>query len=131
MFSYAIGSRKLSANEQFFVGAQTVYIITATTSKTQNVIVITVKNNNNNDHTSRRGSDGSKRFHTILHTHLIYLDNEDSNAQTPTHFPSSPSLCTVRKEGGKGSEGSGEVGSGWELCPRWLYPDNKVSKHGA
>ena len=27
MFSYAIWSRKLSANEQFFVGAQTVVII--------------------------------------------------------------------------------------------------------
>ena len=31
VFSYAIGSRKLSANEQFFVGAQTVVGFTITT----------------------------------------------------------------------------------------------------
>ena len=30
-FSYAIGSRKLSANEQFFVGAQTVVSLLQTT----------------------------------------------------------------------------------------------------
>jgi len=31
VFSYAIGSRKLSANEQFFVGAQTVIRLLQTT----------------------------------------------------------------------------------------------------
>ena len=31
IFSYAIGSRKLSANEQFFVGAQTVVSLLQTT----------------------------------------------------------------------------------------------------
>ena len=31
VFSYAIGSRKLSANEQFFVGAQTVVSLLQTT----------------------------------------------------------------------------------------------------
>ena len=31
VFSYAIGSRKLSANEQFFVGAQTVISLLQTT----------------------------------------------------------------------------------------------------
>ena len=31
VFSYAIGSRKLSANEQFFVGAQTVVRLLQTT----------------------------------------------------------------------------------------------------
>ena len=31
VFSYAIGSRKLSANERFFVGAQTVVILLQTT----------------------------------------------------------------------------------------------------
>ena len=31
LFSYAIGSRKLSANEQFFVGAQTVVSLLRTT----------------------------------------------------------------------------------------------------
>ena len=34
VFSYAIGSRKLSANEQFFVGAQTVVSLLQTTQTT-------------------------------------------------------------------------------------------------
>ena len=38
VFSYAVGSRKLSANEQFFVGAQTVVIL---------VFVVVVANNSN------------------------------------------------------------------------------------
>ena len=37
VFSYVIGSRKLSANEQFFVGAQTVVIL----------VVVVVANNSN------------------------------------------------------------------------------------
>ena len=37
VFSYAVGSRKLSANEQFFVGAQTVVIL----------VVVVVANNSN------------------------------------------------------------------------------------
>ena len=37
VFSYAIGSRKLSANEQFFVGAQTVISLLQTTQITQGV----------------------------------------------------------------------------------------------
>ena len=40
IFSYAIGSRKLSANEQFFVGAQTVVCLLQTTKKTQDVSFI-------------------------------------------------------------------------------------------
>ena len=37
-FSYAIGSRKLSANEQFFVGAQTVVSLLQTTQIKQGVL---------------------------------------------------------------------------------------------
>ena len=41
VFSYAIGSRKLSANEQFFVGAQTVVSLLQTTQIISNVCFIT------------------------------------------------------------------------------------------
>ena len=41
VFSYAIGSRKLSANEQFFVGAQTVVNLLQTTQIKQGVSFIT------------------------------------------------------------------------------------------
>ena len=37
IFSYAIGSRKLSANEQFFVGAQTVVSLLQTTQIKQSM----------------------------------------------------------------------------------------------
>ena len=40
IFSYAIGSRKLSANEQFFVGAQTVVSLLQTTQIEQGVSFI-------------------------------------------------------------------------------------------
>ena len=40
VFSYAIGSRKLSANEQFFVGAQTVVSLLQTTQIKQGVSFI-------------------------------------------------------------------------------------------
>ena len=40
VFSYAIGSRKLSANEQFFVGAQTVVSVLQTTQIKQGVSFI-------------------------------------------------------------------------------------------
>ena len=40
VFSYAIGSRKLSANEQFFVGAQTVVNLLQTTQIKQGVSFI-------------------------------------------------------------------------------------------
>ena len=40
VFSYAIGSRKLSANEQFFVGAQTVVILLQTAQIKQGVSLI-------------------------------------------------------------------------------------------
>ena len=41
VFSYAIGSRKLSANEQFFVGAQTVVRLLQTTQTISEVCFIT------------------------------------------------------------------------------------------
>ena len=41
VFSYAIGSRKLSANEQFFVGAQTIVSLLQTTQIKQGVSFIT------------------------------------------------------------------------------------------
>ena len=40
VFSYAIGSRKLSANEQFFVGAQTTVSLLQTTQIKQGVSFI-------------------------------------------------------------------------------------------
>ena len=40
VFSYAIGSRKLSANKQFFVGAQTVVSLLQTTQIKQGVSFI-------------------------------------------------------------------------------------------
>ena len=40
VFSYAVGSRKLSANEQFFVGAQTVVSLLQTTQIKQGVSFI-------------------------------------------------------------------------------------------
>ena len=40
VFSYALGSRKLSANEQFFVGAQTVVSLLQTTQIKQGVSFI-------------------------------------------------------------------------------------------
>ena len=39
VFSYAIGSRKLSANEQFFVGAQTVVSLLQTTQLYQTFVL--------------------------------------------------------------------------------------------
>ena len=41
VFSYAIGSRKLSVNEQFFVGAQTVVSLIQTTQTVSDVCLIT------------------------------------------------------------------------------------------
>ena len=41
VFSYAIGSRRLSANEQFFVGADTVVILLQTTRIISDVCFVT------------------------------------------------------------------------------------------
>ena len=53
VFSYAIGSRKLSANEQFFVGAQTVISLLQTTQIISDVCFIT-------DHVAYAGSNKTK-----------------------------------------------------------------------
>ena len=50
VFSYAIGPRKLSANEQFFVGAQTVVSLLQTSQITSDVCFIT-------DHVAYASSD--------------------------------------------------------------------------
>ena len=50
MFSYAIGSRKLSANRQFFVGAQTVASLLQTTQIISDVCFVT-------DHVAYASSD--------------------------------------------------------------------------
>ena len=50
VFSYAIGSRKLSANEQFFVGVQTVVSLLQTTQLISDVCFIT-------DHVAYASSD--------------------------------------------------------------------------
>ena len=42
VFSYAIGSRKLSANEQFFVGAQTVVSFLQTTQIDDDEVLLNV-----------------------------------------------------------------------------------------
>ena len=53
VFSYAIGSRKLSANDQFFVGAQTVVSLLQTTQIISDVCFIT-------DHVAYASSDETK-----------------------------------------------------------------------
>ena len=53
VFCYAIGSRKLSANEQFFVGAQTVVRLLHTTQIISDVCFIT-------DHVAYASSDKTK-----------------------------------------------------------------------
>ena len=53
VFSYAIGSRKLSANEQFFVGAQTVVSLLQTTHIMSDICFIT-------DHVAYASSDKTK-----------------------------------------------------------------------
>ena len=55
VFSYAIGSRKLSANEQFFVGAQTVVSLLQTTQIMSDVCFIT-------DHVAHKAQIRPKSF---------------------------------------------------------------------
>ena len=55
VFSYAIGSRKLSANEQFFVGAQTVVSLLQTTQIISHVCFIT-------DHVTFASSNKTQTF---------------------------------------------------------------------
>ena len=61
VFSYAIGSRKLSANEQFFVGAQTVVSLLQTTQIISDVCFITdhVAYASSNKNQNRLNRDGT------------------------------------------------------------------------
>ena len=56
VLSYAIGSRKLSANEQFFVGAQTTISLLQTTQIKQGVSFIATNTNKPQSFESRRNS---------------------------------------------------------------------------
>ena len=61
VFSYAIGPRKLSANEQFFVGAQTVVSLLQTTEIISDVCFITdhvayASSNKNHNRLNRDGT---------------------------------------------------------------------------
>ena len=65
VFSYAIGSRKLSANEQFFVGAQTVAGLLQTTQIKQGVLFIAANHN-------RLNRDGTLSF-TRVDASYVYV----------------------------------------------------------
>ena len=64
VFSYALGSRKLSANEQFFVGAQTVVSLLQTTQIILDVCFIT-------DHVGYASSNKTNFF--LIETELFFL----------------------------------------------------------
>ena len=68
VFSYAVGSRKLSANEQFFVGAQTVVRLLQTTQIKQGVSFIAankVYTSTNKNH-NRLNRDGTLSSSFVL-----------------------------------------------------------------
>ena len=69
VFSYAIGSRKLSANEQFFVGAQTVVSLLQTTQIISHVCFIT-------DHVAYASS--NKTRIVWIETELFFLPGVDA-----------------------------------------------------
>ena len=62
VFSYAIGSRKLSANEQFFAGAQTVVSLLQTTQIISDVCFITMLLTPAHIHQNRLNRDGTIFF---------------------------------------------------------------------
>ena len=63
VFSYAIGSRKPSANEQFFVGAQTIVNLLQTTQIISDVCFITEHVAYASSKTSRSNRDGTLFFY--------------------------------------------------------------------
>ena len=69
IFSYAIGSRKLSANEQFFVGAQTVVNLLQTAQIISDVCFIT-------DHVAYASSNQTKII--LIKTVLFFLPGVDA-----------------------------------------------------
>ena len=65
VFSYAIGSRKLSANEQYFVGAQTVVNLLQTTGIKQGVSFVAAnKVYSSTNETTRLNREGTPFFFT-------------------------------------------------------------------
>ena len=66
VFSYAIGSRKLSANEQFFVGAQTVVSLLQTTQIISDVLFMT-------DHVAYASSDKTRIVSIETELFFIFL----------------------------------------------------------
>ena len=62
VFSYAIGSRKLSANEQFFVGAQTVLSLLQTTQRKQGTSFISTNKVCTSTNHNRLNQDGTLFF---------------------------------------------------------------------
>ena len=70
VFSYAIGSRKLSANEQYFVGAQTVISLLQTTQIISDVCFIT-------DHVAYASSNKTKIV--WIETELFLLTGMDAS----------------------------------------------------
>ena len=70
VFSYAIGSRKLSANEQFFVGAQTVVSLLQTTRIKQGVSCIA---------TNKVYTSANKTAIVSIETELFFLPGVDAS----------------------------------------------------
>ena len=70
VFSYTIGSRKLSANEQFFVGVQTVVSLLQTTQIISDVCFIT-------DHVAYASS--NKTTIVWIETELLFLPGVDAS----------------------------------------------------
>ena len=66
VFSYAIGSRKLSANEQFFVGAQTVVRLLQTTQIVSDVDFVT-------DHVAYASSNTTKSFQSRRNSFFFFF----------------------------------------------------------
>ena len=71
IFSYAIGSRKLSANEQFFVGAQTVVRLLQTTQIISDICFIT-------NHVAYTSSNKTKITWIETEPFFLYLPGVDA-----------------------------------------------------
>ena len=76
VFSYAIGSRKLSANEQFFVGAQTIVSLLQTTQIKQGVSFIAANKvvSNPQSFESRRNSSFYPGWMRLMFTCVLWRE---------------------------------------------------------
>ena len=95
VFSYAIGSRKLSANEHFLVGAQTMVTLLQTTKIISDVCFIT-------DHVAYASSDKLKLFESGRNSFFFFLPEVDAphvyvRAWAPGCFYSHISTGTFRR----------------------------------